>query len=82
MLVYTLAAAALSGPARAQDYPARTVEMVVPSTPASTADLLGRVLAEGLSRELRQRFIIVNKSDAAGMIGTAAVAQAAADADQ
>jgi tripartite-type tricarboxylate transporter receptor subunit TctC len=79
MLVCTLAAAALSGPVRAQDYPARTVEMVVPSTPASTADLLGRVLAEGLSRELGQRFIIVNKSGAAGMIGTAAVAQAAPD---
>jgi tripartite-type tricarboxylate transporter receptor subunit TctC len=68
MLVCTLAAAALSGPVRAQDYPARTVEMVVPSTPASTGDLLGRVLAEGLSRELGQRFIIVNKSGAAGMI--------------
>jgi tripartite-type tricarboxylate transporter receptor subunit TctC len=53
--------------------------MVVPSTPASTADLLGRVLAEGLTRELGQRFIIVNKSGAAGMIGTAAVAQAAPD---
>jgi tripartite-type tricarboxylate transporter receptor subunit TctC len=79
MLVCTLAAAAPSGPVRAQDYPARTVEMVVPSTPASTADLLGRVLAEGLSRELGQRFIIVNKSGAAGMIGTAAVAQAAPD---
>ena len=79
MLICTLAAAALSERVLAQDYPARTVEMVVPSTPASTADLLGRVLAEGLSRELGQRVIIVNKSGAAGMIGTAAVAQAAAD---
>lgn len=79
MLVCAVAAAALSERALAQDYPSRTVEMVVPSTPASTADLLGRVLADGLSRELGQRFIIVNKSGAAGMIGTAAVAQAAPD---
>ena len=44
-----------------QGYPERTVEIVVPSTPGATADVLGRVLAEGLTRELGQRFIVVNK---------------------
>jgi tripartite-type tricarboxylate transporter receptor subunit TctC len=63
----------------AQGYPERTVEIVVPSTPGATADLLGRVLAEGLSQRLGQRFIVVNKSGAAGVIGTAAVARAKPD---
>ena len=65
--------------ARAQGYPERTVEIVVPSTPGATADLLGRVLADGLTQALGQRFIVVNKAGASGVIGTAAVAQAKPD---
>src|SRR4029453_19443568 len=60
-------------------YPERTVEIVVPSTPGATADVLGRVLAEGLTRELGQRFIVVNKAGAGGVIGAAGVAQAKPD---
>ena len=73
--------ALLSAPdaARAQGYPERTVEIVVPSTPGATADLLGRVLADGLTQALGQRFIVVNKAGASGVIGTAAVAQAKPD---
>jgi tripartite-type tricarboxylate transporter receptor subunit TctC len=63
----------------AQGYPERTVEVVVPSTPGATADLLGRVLADGLSQRLGQRFIVVNKSGAAGVIGTTGVARAKPD---
>ena len=75
------AVALLSAPdaARAQGYPERTVEIVVPSTPGATADLLGRVLADGLTQALGQRFIVVNKAGASGVIGTAAVAQAKPD---
>ena len=65
--------------ALAQGYPERTVEIVVPSTPGATADVLGRVLADGLTQQLGQRFIIVNKAGASGVIGTAAVAQAKPD---
>ena len=52
---------------------------MVPSTPGATADLLGRVLADSLSQKLGQRFIVVNKAGAAGVIGTAAVARAKPD---
>jgi tripartite-type tricarboxylate transporter receptor subunit TctC len=80
--VAALAAVALlsvADVARAQGYPERTVEIVVPSTPGATADLLGRVLADGLTQALGQRFIVVNKAGASGVLGTAAVAQAKPD---
>jgi tripartite-type tricarboxylate transporter receptor subunit TctC len=77
-----LAAAAVLGlapAAWAQGYPERTVEIIVPSTPGATADLLGRVLADGLSQRLGQRFIVINKPGAAGVIGTSEVARAKTD---
>ena len=67
------------GNAAAQAYPERTVELVVPSTPGSSADILGRVLADSLSAQLGQRFIVLNKPGAGGVIGTASVAQAKPD---
>ena len=79
--IAALAAAAVmvTTGALAQGYPERTVEIVVPSTPGATADVLGRVLADGLTQQLGQRFLIVNKAGASGVIGTAAVAQAKPD---
>ena len=71
--------AGLAGGALAQGYPERTVEIVVPATPGATADLLGRVLADGLTQHFGQRFLVVNKPGASGVIGTTAVAQAKPD---
>jgi len=65
--------------ALAQSYPERTVEIVVAATPGSTADLFGRILADSLSQRLGQRFIILNKPGAAGVLGTAEVARAKPD---
>src|SRR6266849_1437137 len=65
--------------ALAQGYPERTVEITVPSSPGATADMLGRVLADGFTQQLGQRFIVVNKAAASGVVGTAAVAQARPD---
>jgi len=73
------AAIGMTEVALAQGYPERTVEITVPSSPGATADLLGRVLADGLTQQLGRRFIIVNKAAASGVIGTAAVAQAKPD---
>ncbi len=74
-----LAVGAAVPPALAQGYPERTVEIVVPFTPGATADLFGRVLADGLSQRLGQRFIVINKGGASGVIGTAEVARAKPD---
>ena len=81
----TLAAAAaafslgLAGGAAAQSYPNHIIEMVVPSTPGSSADILGRILGDSMGSQLGQRFIILNKPGASSILGTAEVARAKPD---
>jgi tripartite-type tricarboxylate transporter receptor subunit TctC len=63
----------------AQDYPARVVQIVVPATAGSSADILGRVLADGFSSRFGKPVIVVDKPGANGVLGTADVARANAD---
>ena len=70
---------ALTGSAATQGYPDRIIELVVPATPGSSADILGRVLAESMSASLGQRFVVLNKVGAGGMLGTAEAARAKPD---
>jgi tripartite-type tricarboxylate transporter receptor subunit TctC len=72
-----LAIAAL--PAIAQDYPTRTIKMVVPFPPGGPSDVVARIVADGMSRALGGSIIIENVSGAGGTIGTARVAEAAPD---
>jgi len=74
-----VASFSLAGSAAGQGYPDRIVEFVVPSTPGASADILGRVLADSLSAQLGQRFVVLNKPGAGGVLGTVAVAQAKSD---
>ena len=64
---------------RAQTYPARSITMIVPFAPGGLADLIGRILAEGMRASLGQSVIIENVGGAAGNIGTGRVARAAPD---
>ncbi len=66
-------------PATAQDYPARPVRMVVPFAAGGGTDLVGRIVAQELSKGLNQQFYIENKPGAAGQVGTDLVAKAPAD---
>jgi tripartite-type tricarboxylate transporter receptor subunit TctC len=79
VIVATAAFALLAGSAAAQDYPDRSIELIVPSTPGSSADILGRVLTEGMAGILGQRFVIYNKPGAGGVLGTAEAARAKPD---
>ena len=72
-----LAIAAL--PAIAQDYPTRTIKMVVPFPPGGPSDVVARIVSDGMSRALGGSIIIENVSGAGGTIGTARVAEAAPD---
>src|SRR5580692_9616185 len=65
--------------AAAQNYPERVVQIIVPATPGSSADILGRVLADGLSAQLGKPFVIINKPGANGVLGTADVSRANPD---
>lgn len=72
-------AAALVAPASAQDWPARTVTIIVPSAPGDGSDIVARLFGEHLQRRLGQNFVVDNKSGAGGVIGTSAAAKAAPD---
>ena len=73
-----LTAAAL--PASAQDWPPKTVRIMVPFGPGSTPDIVARLIAEGLSKKHPDSaFVVENKPGASGNLGTDAVAKAAAD---
>ncbi len=67
-------------PAQAQDWPAKTVRIVVPFGPGSTPDIVARLLAEQLQAKYKSSsFVIENKTGAGGNTGTDAVAKAAPD---
>src|ERR1700731_2742008 len=71
------AAAALPFAARAEDqYPTRTVRIIVPSTPGGITDLLARVIGQGLSQSWGQPVVIENRPGADELIGTEAVVKA------
>ena len=63
--------------AAAQDYPARTVTIIVPFTPAGATDILGRMAAAALEARLGKPFVVENRPGAGQQIGVNAVARAA-----
>jgi tripartite-type tricarboxylate transporter receptor subunit TctC len=69
----------LTGTAWGQEYPARTVRVVVPFPPGGAPDLVGRTLANRLSERLGQPFVVENRTGAGGNIAAEAVAKAAPD---
>ena len=71
--------AASAAEAPAQDYPTRSVTIVVPFTPGGTTDILGRVSAQVLEQRLGKPFVVENRPGAGQQIGTAAVAKATPD---
>jgi tripartite-type tricarboxylate transporter receptor subunit TctC len=74
-LLVSLASAA----AMAQAYPGKPVKIVVPFAPGGNLDVTARLIAESLSRQLRQPFIIENRAGAGGALGQDAVAKSAPD---
>jgi tripartite-type tricarboxylate transporter receptor subunit TctC len=74
-----LAALSLSAPALAQDYPSRPINLVVPFAAGGSTDLVGRIIAEAMSKELGQQVLVVNQAGAGGVLGATAVADAPAD---
>lgn len=76
------ACAVLAGGAAAHAddaFPSRPSRLVVPYTPGGNTDLLGRVVAQGLSQAWGQSVVVENKPGAAGTIGVEMVAKAKPD---
>ncbi len=74
-------AAAIGAPAVAvaQNYPAKTVRVVIPWPPGGTNDIVGRIVAQKLGETMGQQFVVDNRGGAAGSIGADVVAKAPAD---
>jgi tripartite-type tricarboxylate transporter receptor subunit TctC len=73
------AALLASGSAFAQQYPSRTVKIIIPFPPAGQTDIAGRLIAQKLSDRLGQQFYIENISGAGGNIGMGNAARSAGD---
>lgn len=69
----------LTGVASAQKYPSRPISLVVPFPAGSTTDLVGRILADELSKATGQTVVVDNRGGAGGTVGTEAVARAVPD---
>jgi tripartite-type tricarboxylate transporter receptor subunit TctC len=79
LVLVLVLATALSGPVAAQDYPTRAIQLIVPSTPATTGDQLARLLGPLLAQRWKVPVVVDNKAGAGGLIGIDAAAKAAPD---
>ena len=75
----TLAAVALPASAQPQPWPSKPIKLVVPYAPGGTTDVVARMVAEYLGKQLGQNIIVDNKPGKGAMVGTALVAKAAPD---
>jgi tripartite-type tricarboxylate transporter receptor subunit TctC len=76
-LLFLFAAAA---PAPPQDWPGKSVRIIVPFGAGSTPDIVARLVADGLRQKYpTSSFVVENKPGASGNLGTDAVAKAAPD---
>src|SRR5690242_5724370 len=73
------AAVMLAGPARAQDYPARPIMLVVPYPPGGGNDVIARIVAGKMSAALGREIVVENRGGAGGTIATRQVARATPD---
>jgi tripartite-type tricarboxylate transporter receptor subunit TctC len=75
-----LALALQSAPAAiAADYPSRPIIMVVPLSVGGSTDVIGRIMAAAMSKQLGQTIVVENTSGAGGSIGEGRVAHATPD---
>src|SRR5215467_2676574 len=68
-----------ASPANAQQYPSKPVRIIVPFGAGGPADVYARVIAQHLSEQLKQPFVVEDRPGAGSIIGTDQVAKSAAD---
>src|SRR6202163_1878473 len=78
-LIIAMAFVAGVAPARAQDYPSRSITVIVPFPAGGASDVVARIVTNQMSRILGQSIIIENVSGAGGTIGSARAAAAIPD---
>lgn len=68
-----------AGTALAQSYPTKPVKIIVPYAAGGTGDILARLIAQELTRQTGQSFVVDNRTGAGGMIGYGAGAKSVGD---
>ena len=79
VVIAAVIAALIVASVHAQNYPAKTVRIIVPFPAGGSTDIIGRVVAEQLTAVFGQQVIVDNRPGANGVIGTDLVAKAAPD---
>jgi tripartite-type tricarboxylate transporter receptor subunit TctC len=70
---------ALTTGAAAQDYPTKSVRVIIPFPPGAINDTVGRMIATQLSTRLGKQFVVDNRAGAGGVVGTELAANAPKD---
>ena len=78
-VLVAVAIAISAAAAHAQEYPAKTIRLIVPLSAGAGADIAGRIIAQRMSEHWKQPVIVENRPGAGGQIGTSAVVKAEAD---
>jgi tripartite-type tricarboxylate transporter receptor subunit TctC len=78
-IVFAMAFAASAVPVHAQDYPSRSITVIVPFPPGGASDVVARIVTNEMSKTLGQSMIIENVSGAGGTLGSARAAAAPPD---
>jgi tripartite-type tricarboxylate transporter receptor subunit TctC len=70
---------ALIGAAKAEDYPSRSIHVIIPFGPGGVTDIVSRVMFDAMAKVLGQPTVIENRPGASGTIGDEFVADASPD---
>lgn len=77
--IFTLCLALAAPLSLAQDYPLRSVRVVVPFAPGGGTDIVARLLAQHLTQRLGQSFVVENRAAGSGIVGADYVANSLPD---
>ena len=78
-LLIPLALLAAPRPAAADDYPTRSIRLIIPFPPGGSNDVVGRIIANQLGKALGQQVFVDNRAGAGGVVGTDLAAKATPD---
>jgi tripartite-type tricarboxylate transporter receptor subunit TctC len=78
-LLIPLALLAAPRAASADDYPTRSIRLIIPFPPGGSNDVVGRIIANQLGKQLGQQVFVDNRSGAGGVVGSDLAAKAAPD---